>query len=142
MDAATVANQFFKVLMSNQCQVAWSLFSKATQKHFLEWTLKDIYARTPEAAESAQLGISEIKLMFERNDLSLTKNFWKHFLFASNSLEIYRYGYFSIDTESGGAASVLVELRYPDGKISQMKLQMVKEKFWRLGFYESGLRLN
>jgi hypothetical protein len=135
-------NNFYKTFMANRFGDCFNMFSKHTQKAALEWTLKDIYARHPEAAKEAQLTTKEIQIMFKRSDPSLLKSFWKHFYQNSGTLEIFRYGYFSLQEKTGNAAIVGVKLVYPNGQQANIKLKMFKEGGqWRFGYLESGLPL-
>jgi hypothetical protein len=135
------ADYFFKSLMHNQCHVSWTLFSAATQKVFLKWTLTDIYNRHPEAAQAAKLGEPEVKLMFEKNDPSLMKTFWKQFFYSSNANDFFRFGYYNVlEGGSNKQCVVRVTFQYPDGRTAQADLTMVNERNgWRIGYVESGL---
>jgi hypothetical protein len=134
-----IANHFFKSFMSNQFNVCWSLFSKHSQTTFLDWTLKDIYQRHPQAAEIAELGLPEVRLMFDNNDQSLMKTFWKRFYYNCNAYEIYRFGYFHLEANDGKTAVVRIDMQYPDGRTQELKLTMLNERGWKFGYLESGL---
>lgn len=134
------ARFFFHSLMQNQCHVSWKLFTKKSQDVFLKWTIEDVYDKNRKAAEFAQLGLTEIRLMFENNDTGLMKSFWKRFFFASNSGTLYRFGYFNLAKEEGNRAVVEVLMKFPDGRTATTPLMMFKEKGgWKLGYVESGL---
>lgn len=135
-----VADYFFKCFMANQCHVCWNLFSQASQQAFLDWTVKDVYQRHPAAAEAAKLGPPEIRLMFEKNDPSLIKSFWKRFFFKSGANEIFRYGYYKALDNNEQVATVQVDLIYPDGRTAQVQFKMLMERTgWKFGYVESGL---
>lgn len=134
------ARRFYSSLMESQCHVSWSFFSNASQKKFAEWALHDLYRRNAEAAQAAKLGIKEIKLMFERNDSMLLKFFWRRFFFSSGANEIYRLGYFSVDSVKGKKAIVKVTLKYPNGQVREIGLPMVNERGgWKLAYVENNL---
>ncbi len=140
LPADQAARRFYASLMESQCQVSWSFFSKTTQNKFAEWALHDLYQRNQEAAKAANLGIKEVKLMFERNDPMLLKFFWRRFFFASGANEIYRLGYFSIDSVKGKTAVVKVTLKYPNGQVREIGLPMVEERGgWKLAYVENKL---
>ena len=127
--------------MSNQFNQCFQLFSKTSQDIFLKWTLDDLLARHGDAVKQAKLGPPEVKLMFERNDPSLMKTFWKHFYMNSGALEIYRFGYFNPGPVNGKFGTVHVNLKYPDGRSGSVDLTMLKEgALWKFGYLESGLR--
>ena len=135
-----IANQFYKDFMANKFDICFDMFTKASKKKVLEWTLKDIYTRHKEAAEASKLGEKEVQIMFKRNDPSLIKSFWKHFYQASGTLEIFRYGYFSLLENSGKEALVQIKLVYPNGQQAVVKLKMMKEGGkWRYAYFESGM---
>jgi hypothetical protein len=141
MTPDVTANTFFKIFMANQFNDCFEMFSKHSQGVFLDWTLKFIYAQHPEAAKSADLTTKEVRILFQRNDTSLMKSFWKQFYFCSGALEIYRFGYFSLASMSGNEALVNINLQYPDGRSGSLQVKMLKEgKHWRFGYMESGLR--
>lgn len=135
------AQQFFRMLMQSQCNICWDIFTKKSQDVFLAWTKDDIYKRHPKAAQFSKIGEKEIRLMFEKNDTSLMKSFWKHFFFISNAGEMFRYGYFSLVGEpQGSTANVLITMKYPDGRTKEVPLKMFNERGgWRLGYLESDL---
>lgn len=135
-----VANNFFKSLMHNQCHLCFGLFSTKTQQEFLQWTLNDIYQRHPEAARSSALGGPEVKMLFEKNDSSIMKTFWKRFFFSSNANDYFRFGYYETVENKGRTATVRVTFRYPDGQANSVDLTMVNERGgWKLGYVESKL---
>jgi hypothetical protein len=137
-DAA--AQQFFQLFMSNQFAACFELFSKASQQVFLDWTLKFIYKQHPQAAEAAQLGPKEIRIMFKKNEAALIQSFWKHFYFQSGAGELYQFGYFHPYQAEGSQANVEVRMEYPNGQKGQVQLIMVKEGGgWKFGYIESGL---
>lgn len=139
-DPHQVADHFFKALMHNQCHVCFELFSHKTQKEFLQWTLNDMYHRHPDAARAASIGGAEVKLLFEKNDTTVMKTFWKRFFFSSNANDFFQFGYYETVQQKGSQATVRVEFRYPDGRTAQVELTMIKEKgAWKLGYIESGL---
>lgn len=133
------ANQFFKKLMANELPTCFELFSKASQQYFMEWSLKDLFERHPHAAQTAKMTTKEIKLMFKRNEATLVQSFWKRFYFNSGALEIFRFGYFSTESQQGNEAVVLVRLEYPNGQKGEVRIKMLKEKTWKLAYMESGL---
>ncbi len=134
------ARQFYASLMESQCHISWSIFSTASQNKFAEWALHDLFNRNAEAAKAAQLGLKEIKLMFERNDTMLLKFFWRRFFFASGANELYRLGYFSVDSVKGNKAIVKVTLKYPNGQVREIGLPMVQERGgWKLAYVENNL---
>ncbi len=140
MQPEQIAKYFFQSLMHNQCHICWGLFSKRSQDEFLKWTMQDIYQRHSSAAETAKLGIPEIRLLFENNDASLMKTFWKRFFFNSNANDFFRYGYFNPKQVVGKQAVIQVVCQYPDGRSVATDLTLVDERGgWKLAYYESGL---
>lgn len=134
------ARRFYASLMESQCHLSWELFSNASQKKFAEWVLQDLYSRNKDAASAADLGLKEIRLMFERNDPMLMKFFWRRFFFSSGANEIYRLGYFSLDSVKGKKAVVRVTLKYPNGQVREIGLPMVEERGqWCLAYVENDL---
>lgn len=134
------AKSFFQSLMQNQCHVCWGLFTDKTQKEFINWTLKDIYAQNPRAAKAAKLGAPEIKLMFETNNLDLIIRFWRRFVRQSRAVEFGRYAYFDTLENRGKTAIVEARMIYENGQEHRVQLTMVHERGgWRLGYLESGL---
>ncbi len=135
-----VANYFFRSLMHNQCHICWSLFSKRSQDEFLKWTLNDIYERHPEAARQAKIGPAEVKLLFENNDVSLMKTFWKRFFFSSGANEFFRFGYYATVDNTGSQSTVRVLCKFPDGRSTQTDLLLLNERGnWKLGYVEASL---
>lgn len=135
-----IAHHFFASLMQNQCSVCWKLFSKKSQDKFLQWALKDIYARNKKAAEFANLGLTEVRMMFENNDTGIMKSFWKRFFFSSNANFLYRFGYFDTVKKEGNKAMVICTMKFPDGRQAQMELLMLNERGgWKLAYVEKGL---
>lgn len=133
-----VAKYFFQALMQNQCGVCWGLFSDATQREFINWTLRDIYEQNPNAAKAAKLGAPEVKLMFESNNLDLILRFWRRFGQYSRAVEFARYGYFSTLENRGRQATVEARLIYPNGQEKIIPLTMLNERGgWRFGYVES-----
>ena len=131
---------FFKTLMQNQCHFCWNAFSKKSQEEFLTWTMDDLEARTPQAVKISGIGPKEVRLMFENNDVSLMKTFWKRFFFQSHANEFFRFGYYDSKEVNGKKATVLVTFKYPDGREATLDVQMFNEKgTWRFGYIESGL---
>ncbi len=134
------AKYFFHSLMQNQCHICWGLFSKKSQERFLKWSMDDIYNRHGEAAKSAKLGPAEVRLLFENNDASLMKSFWKYFFFKSNSNDFFRFGYFKTRSTKGNRAGVDVMCQYPDGRRAKAEFLFLKEKgMWKFAYIESGL---
>lgn len=134
------AKYFFQSLMQNQCHICWGLFSAASQKVFLEWSMKDIYKRNPQAAKAANLGPSEVRLLFENNDISQMKTFWKYFFYKSNSNDFFRFGYFKTRNIKGNRAGVDVVCQYPDGRRATAEFLFVKEKgVWKFAYIEANL---
>lgn len=134
------ARSLYQALMQNQCDVSWKVFSKESQKVFIKWTLEDIYQRHSHAAEGAQLSEKEVRLMFENNDPTVMKSFWKRFFFSSNAANLFRYGYFLPAKIEGNQAQVPVHMMFPDGRTEDVSLTMVKEwSDWKLAYTESGL---
>jgi hypothetical protein len=135
-----VARHFFQTLMQSQCHVCWNLFSNKTQSEFIKWTLRDIYTRNQQAAQTAKLGPAEIKIMFETNDMSLMRSFWRRFLQQSRAVEFLRFGYFKTVEVSGRQANVEANLVYPDGTNNTIVLKMYNERGgWKFGYLESGM---
>ena len=134
------ARQFFSSIMDSQCHISWALFSKASQKNFSEWALHEIYTRNKESAVEANIGIDEIKLMFENNDSQILKYFWRRFFFSSGAGEIFRFGYFSTVQIQGNQSIVKVTLQYPNGQTREIGLPMVKEAgVWCMAYVEHNL---
>lgn len=134
------ARTFYASLMESQCQVSWSIFSKASQKQFAQWALEELMRRNQDAVKNAGLGLKEVKLMFEQNDPSLMKFFWRRFFFSSGANEIFRLGYFSTDSVNGKKAIVKVTLKYPNGQVQEIGLPMVEESGgWKLAYVEHNL---
>jgi hypothetical protein len=134
------ARQFYSSLNEGKCHISWNIFSGASQKKFADWSLKDLYERNNEACVAAQLGVKEVKLMFENNDPMLIKFFWRRFFFASSASEIYRLGYFSLENTKGKKAIVKVTLKYPNGQVREIGLPMVSERGgWKLAYVENNL---
>lgn len=134
-----IARYFFQCLMQNQLQVCWSLFSKKSQQEFLNWTLQDLYAQSGNAAKAAQLGIPEIKLMFETNTIDLIIRFWRRFVRQSRAVEFARYAYYETLEYKGKTAIVEARINYENGQEQRVHLTMVNEGGWKLGYLESGL---
>lgn len=135
-----VAKYFFQSLMQNQCHICWGLFSDKTQREFINWTLKDIYAQNPQAAKAAKLGAPEVKLMFETNNLDLIIRFWRRFVRQSRAVEFARYAYFDTVEDRGKSAVVEARMIYENGQEQRVQLTMVQERGgWRLGYLESGM---
>jgi len=134
------AKQFFYAMMQNQCQVAWRTFSGKSQDHFLKWTLDYLYRKHQQAAEFAQIGVKEVRILFENNDSSLMKSFWRRFYHYSNAGELFRFGYFSAKSVQGNKATVEVLMKFPDGRTKTQELPMVLEKnTWRIAYVEGEL---
>ncbi len=126
--------------MESQCHISWAIFSTPTQNKFAEWALEELARRNPEAVETAQLSMKEVKLLFSRNDSILMKYFWRRFFFSSAAAEIFRLGYFSTDSIKAGKAIVKVTLRYPNGQVRDIGLPMVEERSgWKLAYVENNL---
>ena len=135
-----VVSQFFKAFMQTQCHICWGMLSKKTQAVFLEKALQGVYERNPDAAKAAKLGKAEIKLLFENNDTTLLKTFWKTFFNTSHAEHFFRFGYYKTIEEAGNKATVEVTFKYPDGRSAQVNLTMLKEMgMWKLAYVESGL---
>ena len=140
MEPHETARQFFAAIMESQCHISWALFSKASQKNFSEWALHEIYTRNKESAVEANIGMDEIKLMFENNDSQILKYFWRRFFFSSGAGEIFRFGYFSTVQIEGSQGIVKVSLQYPNGQVREIGLPMVKEGgVWCLAYVEHSL---
>lgn len=134
------ARQFFGSIMESQCQSSWLIFSEASRQKFAQWTLEEIYNRNKESAITANLGLSEVELMFENNDSQIMKYFWRRFFFASGAGEIFRFGYFETVQIQDNKAVVKVSLQYPNGQANEIGLPMVKENnAWRLAYVEHNL---
>lgn len=134
------ARRFFSALMESQCNVTWSYFSTPSQNKFAEWMLKEVYDRNPQAAKAADLGVKEVKILFENNDSMVMKFFWRRFFFASAAHEIFRLGYFSTDSITGKKAIVRVKLKYPNGQTRDIGLPMILERGgWKLAYVEHNL---
>ncbi len=140
LSADETTKYFFQSLMHNQCHVCWGLFSKSTQSAFLKWTIDDIYSRHRNAAEFAKLGPAEVKLLFENNDASLMKTFWKRFFFNSNANEFFRFGYYTVKESDGRRAVVEIRCQYDDGRSRATDVLLFQERGgWKLGYVESNL---
>jgi hypothetical protein len=138
--AEQVAKHFFQSLMHNQCHICWGLFSKKSQDLFIKWTLKDIYRRHGEAAQVSRIGPPEVRLLFENNDASLMKSFWKKFFFESGANEFFRYGYFNATDNHRSKTTVQILCIFPDGRRQTTDLLMVNERGgWKLAYMETGL---
>lgn len=134
------AKYFFQALVQNQCQVAWDLFSSASQKHFVNWTLQDIYKQNEKAARAAKLKFAEVKLMFETNNLDLVIRFWRRFAQQSRAADFARFAYFETLSQEGSHATVEAKLIYYNGQETKIRLTMVFDRSrWRFGYIESGL---
>lgn len=134
------ANQFYASLMQSQCHVCWGFLSNESQNKFAQWTLEELQRRNPEACAAAEMGVKEVKLLFERNDSLIMKFFWRRFFFASGANELYRLGYFSVHNIEGSKATVRVHLKYPNGQEKDVALPMVKQRGgWRLAYVENNL---
>jgi hypothetical protein len=132
--------QFIQELAKFNGNVCWKGFSVKTQQAFAQWTLDDLYARTPEAAKAAQLGIPEVRLMFEKNEMSLFKTFWKRFITNSGAVDCYRFGQYVTHEETGNQATVRVNMTYPNGTYGHKDFLMVNEKGgWKLAYVEANL---
>jgi len=135
-----IARHFFQALMQNQLQVCWGLFSKKSQQEFINWTLKDLYAQSENAAKAAKLGPPEIKLMFETNTIDLIIRFWRRFVRQSHAVEFARYAYFETLENRGKTAIVEARINYENGQERRVHLTMINEAGgWKLGYLESGL---
>lgn len=135
-----MAQHFFKSLMHNQCHVCWGLFSMRSQAEFLHWTLQDIYTRHPEAAKVSKLAAPEVKMLFEKNDSSVMKSFWKRFFYSSNANDFFRFGHYETVQSDNKHATVRIHLMYPNGHRASVDISMVNEKGgWKLAYIESGL---
>ena len=133
-------NRCRQALAQHQLGVCWGLFSEKSQKEFLNWTLKDLYAQNNKAATAAKLGIAEVKLMFETNNLDLILRFWRRLLRQSRAGDFNRYGYYSLLENRGKTAIVEVRLIFDNGQEQKVQLTMVNERGgWRFGYLESGL---
>jgi hypothetical protein len=141
-EASSVANQFFKLLMNNQCHQCWGLFTKITQEKFLAWCVEDLYQRFPQPAKASGIGPPEVRLMLEKNDPTLIKSFWRRFFMMSGANEIFRFGYFEADPDNttDREAKVNVKVKLPDGREGTLRFKMFKERGgWKFGYEESGL---
>lgn len=140
MQPHEAARQFFAAIMESQCGISWALFSDASQKQFAEWALHEIYTRNKNSAEQANLGYSEVVLMFENNDSQVLKYFWRRFFFSSGAAEIFRFGYFDTVQVTGKNAIVKVSLHYPNGQTREIGLPMVQNRgVWCLAYVEHNL---
>ena len=134
------ARRFFVALNETKCSVSWGMFTNATQSFFTDWVLKDLYNRNQEAAAAAKLSTKEVRLMFQNNDPSLIKFFWRRFFFSSSASDLFRYGYFTVDSVDGKKAIVKVTLKYPNGQVKEVRLPMVDERGgWKLAYIENKL---
>lgn len=139
-DPHDIAKFFFQALMQNRSNVCWGLFSDHSQKEFIAWTLKDLYAQNPKAASAATLGLPEVKLMFETNNLDLVIRFWRRFVRMSNAGDFGRYAYFETLEKKGKTATVEARLQFDNGQEQRVNLVMLHERGgWRLGYLESSL---
>lgn len=129
---------FFRFLMDNQFDQAWATFSKKSQETFLDWTLKDLTERHPDAVAYAELTSKEIRLLFEMNDFNVTKHFWKKFYYSCNVFEIFRFGQFLPATAAGSEATVKIALTFPDGRAAEIPFKVVNEGGWKAAYVESG----
>ncbi|MBY0405382.1 MAG: hypothetical protein K2X66_15890 [Cyanobacteria bacterium] len=135
-----VIDQFFKALMHNQCHVCWGHFSMRTQNEFLHWTLNDIYARHAKAAQVAALAIPEVKMLFENNDATIMKTFWKRFFYSSSANEFFRFATYETLQSDKKNAVVRANLQYPNGQQTHVDLSLVFEKGgWKFAYVESSL---
>jgi len=138
-----VAKQFFQSLLQNQCHVCWGMFTDRSQREFINWTLKDIYEQHAAAAKTAKLGMSEVKLMFETNNLDLIIRFWRRFVKQSAAVDFARFAYFRTVETQGKKATVEARLQYPNGQEIKILLIMLNERGgWKFGYLESDLRWN
>lgn len=134
------ARQFFQSLAQGQFTFCWMLFSDNTQKEFINWTLKDLHQKHPEAIQKAKLGPPEIKLMFETNHMDLITSFWRRFFRYSRAAEFSRYAYYETVDDNGKQATVKANLDYENGQVNSINLIMRFERGgWRLSYLESGL---
>jgi hypothetical protein len=134
------AKDFFFAMMDNRCQQSWSSFSTPSQNYFADWTLNQLAHKNKMAVQQAALTLKEVRLMFEGNDPSLMKYFWKHFFINSGAGEIYRFGTFGCEWIKGKNAMVRVSLKYPNGKHRDIGLPMIKERTgWKLAYVENKL---
>ncbi|MEM0952156.1 MAG: hypothetical protein AAGI66_08460 [Cyanobacteria bacterium P01_H01_bin.74] len=134
------AKLFFQLLVKNQCIQAWDLFSAASQKKFISWTLANLYKVNNKAATAAKLGTAEVKLMFETNNLDLVISFWRHFVRKSGAAEFARFAYFETQEKKGHKSIVEAKLVFSNGQERRIRLVFLFERGnWRFGYIESKL---
>ena len=134
-----MADYFFKKLMQNQCQICWSVFSEYSKQYAIKWTMEDIYQRHPKAASSAQIAPPEIKMLFENNDTSVMKSFWKRFFYSSGANDFFHFGTYETIANDNKKATVRINLAYPNGHRAHMDVPMVNERGWKLAYFEGQL---
>jgi hypothetical protein len=134
------AKQFFQLFMSNQFGLSFQCFTKKSKQVFCQWAYDHLKKQHPKAVEASGIGLKEVGIMFKNNDPSLIQSFWKHFYFSSGAGELYQFGYFEPETESGNEATARIRLEYPNGQKGKVLLKMFKEGGkWHFGYIESGL---
>ena len=137
-----VMSHFFKSLLQYHFPVCWSLFSNRTKQTFMDFTLKELYRSHGKSAEKVKLGLPEIKFMFENNDTSLIKLFWRRFVIKSSANDFCHYATFQTDSINGKEAQVLASVNYPDGRVVTIRLEMLYEfGGWKFGYFESGFKI-
>jgi hypothetical protein len=134
-----MAKDFFTSLGQLSFPTCWNLFTRQTQRKFLDWTLQTLYQRHEKAATQAKLGLSEVKFMFETNDPKLIQPFWRRFIGQSKGYYIAKYAYFDVLEDNGRVATIQARMELPNGQVETRDLVMVKELGgWKFGYFESG----
>lgn len=135
-----MADYFFKQLMHNQCHLCWTTFSEYSRQYAIRWTMEDIYQRHPNAARGAQLAAPEIKMLFDNNDTSIMKTFWKRFFFSSGANDFFHFGTYETVENDGKKATVRINLGYPNGHRAHVDVAMLNERGgWKLAYFEAEL---
>ena len=134
-----MARFFFQSLGQLNFVACWNMFSRQSQRKFLDWTLGILYQRHEKAAKEAKIGLAEVKFMFETSDPKLIQPFWRRFIAQSQAYKIARYAYFETLESNGRMATVKALMKLPNGQEEARNLVMVKElNTWKFGYFESG----
>lgn len=79
-------------------------------------------------------------MLFEKNDSSVMKSFWKRFFYSSNANDFFRFGTYETVQSDNKNAIVRIHLGYPNGHRAQVDITMANERgTWKLAYVESGL---
>lgn len=136
-----MARYFFQMLGQLNFPVCWNLFTRQSQRKFLDWTLGFLYHQHEKAAKEAKLGAPEVKFMFETNDPKLIQPFWRRFVAQSQAHKIARFAYFDVVEDNGRRATIRARMQFPNGQVETRDLVMVKELGnWKFGYFESGFK--